>query len=154
MGDNGGLSRDRAAQIIDALNAQDAAALKGMFSKYSAQIDKGLEYLLSMFPDGDIVWQEDQGGSAVSERVDGDKRTVLLLTFYTVSSGGVDYRLFFADFIENTIDPDNVGIYAIGAVTVSPEGTLYIPEVYLHQWSTSFYIGANTPPGVFIPKPE
>lgn len=88
VGDGGGQSHDRAAQIISALNSQDAAALRGMFTEhalaeYSAEIDEGLRYLLSMFPEGQIV-EVGQGGSAVRERVDGDLSTVMLLTFYTV----------------------------------------------------------------------
>jgi hypothetical protein len=158
VGDSGGLSRDRAAQIVEALNTHDAAALKAMFTdhartEYSAQIDDGLEYLLSLFPDGDVVLGADQGGSAVQERIDGDHRTVMLTSFYTVSSGGVDYRLFFADFTENTTDPANTGVYAIGAGPTA-ETRLDVPEVHLFHWSIPFYIGASTAPGVFIPEPE
>jgi len=156
VADNGQLSRDRMGQIVDALNAHNAAALKGMFTpyartKYSAQIDKGLDYLLSQFPNGGITWQPEQGGSAVYERdVDG-KKTVLLPTFYTVSSGGKDFRFFFADFTENTIDPDNLGIYAIGAVPAA-EIWLDEPEKEIYTWSSSFDLEASTPPAVFIPK--
>lgn len=151
-----GLSHDRAAQIIDAINAHDAATLKGMFTEYaraeqSPEIDAGLEYLLSMFPDGDIAWQDNQGASAVCERTNGDTKTVLLPTFYSVSSGGVDYRLFFADFTENMIDPGNVGIYAIGAVPIA-ETPIDMPEAEMYSWSNDFYIGATAAPGVFIPK--
>jgi hypothetical protein len=143
-------------QIVEALNAHDAAALKAKFTRYartnySAQIDKGLDSLLSQFPNGDIAWQQDQGGSAVYERDLDGKKTVLLPTFYTVSSGGKDYRFFFADFPENTIDPDNVGIYAIGAV---PAADLWLdePEKQIYTWSSTFNLQASTPPGVLIPE--
>ena len=63
----------------------------------------------------------------------------------------MDYRLFFADYTENTIDPDNVGIYAIGAVRTA-ESVIERPEVELHSWTNGFYIGASTQPGVFIPE--
>lgn len=153
IGDGGGLSHDRAVAIVDALNAQDAAALKGMFTEYarteySAQIDKGLEYLLSLFPDGDLTWGEASGGSAVCERIQGDAKTVLLPTYYTVRSGGVDYRLFFADFIENTIDPDNVGIYAIGAELAAECGRC-VPESDLNTWAYAFYIEGTDRPGIY-----
>jgi hypothetical protein len=158
VGDGSGLSGDRAARIVDALNAHDAETLKGMFTEYaraehSTEIDDGLDYLLSLFPDGEVVLQEDQSGSAVHERIDGDKRTLMLASFYTVSAGGVGYRLFFADFTENTIDPANVGIYAIGAVPIAAELTDQ-PQWELFGWAYEFYIGASTPPGVFIPEPE
>lgn len=155
IGDGGELSHDRAVAIVDALNAQDAAALKGMFTEYarteySAQIDEGLEYLLSVFPDGDLTWGEAAGGSAVCERIQGDARTVLLPTYYTVRSGGVDYRLFFADFTQNTIDPDNVGIYAIGAEVARVECARCQPEGDLHTWADDFYVETAARPGIFM----
>jgi hypothetical protein len=57
------LSHERMEQILDAINDQDAATLKSMFTEYalaeySAEIDEGLEYLLSLFPDGDVVWED------------------------------------------------------------------------------------------------
>lgn len=155
IGDSGALSQDRADAIVDAINAKDAAALKSMFTEYaraeySAQIDAGLEYLLSMFPGGDVTWGEAAGGSAVCERIRGDARTVLLPTYYTVRSGGVDYRLFFADFTENTIDPDNVGIYAMGAVLAAECGRC-VPESDLNTWANDFYAQTTARPGVFVP---
>jgi len=154
IGVSGEMSHDRAVAIVDALNAHDAAALRNMFTeyartKYSAQIDQGLTYLLSLFPDGDVTWGDAAGGSAVCQRIEGDKRTVLLPTYYTVRSGGVDYRLFFADFIENTIDPDNVGIYAMGATRAAECGRCG-PEANLNTWANDFYAGTSTRPGVFV----
>lgn len=154
LSDSGQLSHDRAVAIVDALNAHDAAALKSMFTeyartKYSPQIDQGLTYLLSLFPDGEVTLGGAPGGSAVCQRIEGDTRTVLLPTYYTVRSGGVDYRLFFADFVENTIDPTNVGIYAMGA-TVAAECGRCVPEADLNTWANDFYVGASTRPGVFI----
>lgn len=156
IADGGELSRDRAARLVDALNDQDADALRGMFTEYalaeySTEINDGVEYLLSLFPDGDIAWQEEQGGSAVYERFDNGKRTVLLPSFYRVSSGGVDYWLFFADFTENTIHPDNVGIYAIGAVPLA-EARNVVPEADIYPWTSSFDVHASSPPGIYIPE--
>jgi hypothetical protein len=155
FGDSGALTRDRATQIIDALNAHDAAALTGMFTEYaraehSKDIDRGLDYLFSLFPYGKIVMRAGSGGSGVYQRVDGEKRTVLLPTFYNVSSGGVDYRLFFADFTENTIDPDNVGIYAFG-VAPAAECRRCVPEAGLNTFARSIDAEATGHPGIFIP---
>ncbi len=154
IGDSGGLTRDRAAQIVAAINAQDAATLNGMFTdyartKYATQVDEGVEHLLSKFPRGDVVLHENTGGSAVCERIEGDARTVLLPTFYTVDSGGVDYRLYFADFIENTIDPENVGIYAMGAELVD-ESCSCGPVWDLVTWGRDFDLEATVRPGVFV----
>ena len=155
IGDSGGLSHDRAAAIVAALNAKDAGALKNMFTEYaraefSAQIDEGLEYLLSVFSKGEVTWGEAPGGSAVCEHTEGDEKTVLLPTYYTVRSAGVDYRLFFADFTENTIDPENVGIYAIGAVPAAECGRCE-PEAELNTWASDFHPETAARPGVFVP---
>lgn len=154
IGDGGELSKDRANAIVAALNAQDAVALKSMFTEharteYSAQIDEGIEFLLAMFAGGEVTWGDAKGGSAVCERINGDARTVLLPTYYTVRSGGVDYRLFFADFTQNTIDPDNVGIYAIGAELASGCGRC-VPESDLNDWASEFYIESSTRPGIYM----
>ena len=158
VSDGGEMSHDRAVAIVDALNAHDAAALKSMFTEYarttySAQIDQGLTYLLSLFPDGDVTLGGAPGGSAVCQRIVGDTRTVLLPTYYTVHSGGLDYRLFFADFIQNTIDPTNVGIYAMGATRAAECGRCG-PEADLNTWADDFYVGASTRPGVFIAQDD
>jgi hypothetical protein len=156
MADSGQSSRDRAARIVDALNGQDVAALREIFTEYalaaySAEIDDGLEYLLSLFPNGVTVLQEDPGGSAVYKRFDGEASTVLMSSFYRLSSGEVEFRLFFAEFTENAIMPDNIGIYAIGAVPIVGalnEG----PEAGIYDWTGSFDVGANSPPGIYIPE--
>lgn len=155
IGDSGGLSRDRAVAIVAALNAKDAAALKDMFSEYaraeySAQIDEGLQYLLSLFSGGEVTWGEAEGGSAVCEHTVGDEKTVLLPSYYTVRSAGVDYRLFFAEFTENTIEPDNVGIYAMGAVLAAECGRC-TPEAELNTWAADFHAETTARPGVFVP---
>jgi hypothetical protein len=156
IGDDGSLSRDRMAEIVDALNAHDSVALEGMFTKYartehSVELDEGITYLLSQFPIGDIVWFDEGGGSVVYERIDGDEKAILRSTFFVMSSDGVDYRFFFADFTHNTIDPDNVGIYAMGAVPVA--GALdEVPEAFIYPWAGSFDVEASNPPGIYIPE--
>ena len=156
--ENGELSGDRMLDIVDALNGHDAAALKSMFTEYartehSTDLDHGLNYLLGLFPDGDIVWEGEPGGSVIYERVDGDKKAVLLRSYYRVSSGGVEYRLLFAHFTENSIDPENVGVYAIGVVPIADRLNV-VPEADLYQWARSIDVGATAHPGAFIPPRE
>ena len=115
------LSWEKAVEVVDALNAQDAAALKAMFTEYarteySAEIDDGLEYLLSLFPDGDVVMQERPTSSGEHKNLEGGKKTILTGGTFGVSSGGKDYDLSIALFTVNTVDPDNVGIFQISVV--------------------------------------
>ena len=153
--DDGLLTHQTMTQIMTALNNHDAAALKGMFTEsaraeHSAYIDNGLKELFSYFPNGDVVWDQDHGGSAVDTRIEGDKKTVFLPSFYRITSGGVDYRLFFADFAENTIDPKDVGIYAMGVVPTAA-ARQDIPEAELYPWAKAFDVAASGPPGIFVP---
>jgi hypothetical protein len=103
-----------------------------------------------LFSGGEVSWGEAEGGSAVCEHTVGDEKTVLLPSYYTVRSAGVDYRLFFADFTENTIEPDNVGIYAMGAVLAAECGRC-TPEAELNTWAADFHAETTARPGVFVP---
>jgi len=154
------VSYDRMEQILDAVNGQDAAALKGMFTdyaraEYSAEIDRGLEYLLSLFPDGGLVWEEPKGVPGFSKSEEGGRATVLLPSLYLVSAGGKDYWLYFAEFTENDSDPDNVGVYGIGAAprtTDSGPGLAESgPEWEFFSWTGSFDVYASNPPSVYVP---
>ncbi len=151
IGDDGVLSRDRAIAIVDALNQQDADALRNMFTEFarvehSAELDAGLDYLLSLFPNRDVVWQDGNGASAITERILDGGRTVLQSSFDTVMSGGVAYRLFFAEFTHNELDPENVGIYAIGAVP-QQDYMFEVPEASLQEWARTFDVTRTRTPG-------
>jgi hypothetical protein len=159
------LSHERMEQILDAINDQDAATLKSMFTEYalaeySAEIDEGLEYLLSLFPDGDVVWEDpERGPGHTSWKRDG-LATLLLPSLYRVSSDGKDYWLYFADFTENEIDPDNVGVYGMGVAPRTagsgPAAAGSGPEGVFFSWTSSFKnlydLDADVPPGVYVPN--
>ena len=146
------LSADRMAEIVEAVNSQDAAALKGMFTEYaltkfSAEIDDGLEYLLSLFPDGDVVWEDPEYRPNASYAYDDRKRTIVVGGLYDVSSGGKDYWLYFSYYTVNDIDPANVGVYGIG-VAPRTETMSSGPEGVFFSWAGSISRLATTiPPG-------
>lgn len=158
MLDEGPSSPDRAAQIVDALNAHDAAALRGMFidaaDAVSEQIDEGLAYLLSQFPNGDVVLvQEDPGRAIISEQYDGGRTSVLLSSFYRLSSGGVDYRFYFSEFTGNGLALPGVGLYAIAVAPVGEfvnEGA----EGPIYDWTSSFDAAGSGVPAIYIPEGE
>lgn len=148
------LSDRRMAQIVDEFNTQDQLGLLEWFSgyartEYAAELDDELDALFVLFPDGDVVWEELPDGPVVRERTDGDNETILLLSTYRASSGGKDYWLFFADFTVNTIDPNNLGLYAVGVAPRTESGDS-TPESALFAWADSFDVDAGTPPGIFV----
>ena len=79
----------------------------------------------------------------------------LLEAHYTVSAGGEDYWLVFKDFTMNdTIDPDNVGLYGLGVAPWS-ENPQTGPAQPLFAWAGSIHmegVGEKGYPGVFVPQ--
>lgn len=156
---------ERMQQIVDAVNDHDAAALTAMFSpralEQATDIDEGVDYLLSLFPDGGLTsnWWV---GPAAERQYENGKLTELLLVEYNVSAGGHDYSLFFADFTANElIDPDNVGLYALGAEPWPEDHHSWIVESPsvdpFFAWIESIHADEsdeNGYPGVYVPGTE
>jgi hypothetical protein len=151
-------SRDRMLEIIDALNGRDAESLTEMFTDYaraefSEEIDEGVEYIFSVLPDGTLE-PETPNGLPPGESLYGEDGEIASLAWsiYRVSAAGDDYWLMFGEFTVNTLDPENVGIYALGVVprTESEESLI---ENELFAWSGDFtQIPRETAPGIFIAK--
>jgi Domain of unknown function (DUF5104) len=153
---------DRMEQIVEAVNDHDAAALKAMFStralEQATDIDEGLDYLLSLFPDGGLTsnWWV---GPAAERQYKNGQLTEVLLVEYNVSAGGQDYSLFFADFTVNEIiDPNNVGLYALGVTPWPEDHHSWIVEAPSTDpffiWAESIHADEsdeNGYPGVFVP---
>jgi hypothetical protein len=147
----------RMEQIAAAVNSQDADGLKGMFSTRSLDeatgFDEGLAYFLSFFPDGGLTWERDSVGADGAQE-DG-KRTELLRAYYKVSADGADYWFYFADFTVNeVIDPENVGLYALG-VTPWTEDRYSGPSEPFFYWAGGIQIendGPNGYPGIYVPE--
>jgi hypothetical protein len=151
------LANARMEQIADALNDQDAAALKAMFSPYALEqavdIDERLDYLLSFFPNGGVTWEYDVVGGD-STRSDG-KWTELLPAYYTVSADGNEYTFFFADFtVNDVVNPDNVGIYAMGVTPWTDEHDIGPAQLFF-AWAGSMSADERFEkayPGVYFPE--
>jgi hypothetical protein len=152
------LVAERMAEIVDALNSRDAAALKGMFTnyalaEYSSEIDEGLDYLLSLFPNGDVVWEDPDHEPSPAVLNNFGKRTEVVGVLYDIRAGGQDYRLYFSYYTVNENDPANVGIYGMG-VAPRTESLDSGPEEALMSWAGTVadLEGENGPPGVYIPS--
>ena len=143
-------------KIAAALNDQDAAALKSMFSPVAlakaTDIDTRLDYLLSFFPNGGVTWVREPGSGEGTPA----QGTELLKEYYKVSADGVDYSLFFAFFTVNEADPDNVGLIALGVSAWSDDRGSG-PSAPFYSWAgtmtidgrnESAYLGVYFPPTV------
>jgi hypothetical protein len=143
----------RMKQIGAAINSHDAAALKAVFSKRAIEkaiaLDARLDQLLSMFPDG-VTWER----SSINAKggIDGQKKTLIMQAHFLVSAGGKDYLLFFADFTENEIDPDNVGVYGLGVTPDTGNQDAGTEEPF-YWWTGAIQYDESDPdgyPGVFV----
>jgi hypothetical protein len=145
-------------EIIDAVNERDADALKNMFttysrSEFSEEIDQGIDHIFTVFPDGVVVETEEPNGLPPGESLYGKDGQVASLakSSYHVTANGEDYWLMFAEFTVNTLDPENVGVYALG-VAPRTESEDSPAEDEIFAWMRTFTkMPRETPPGVFIP---
>jgi hypothetical protein len=154
--DNTQLSLHKMADIVQKVMMQDDVGLTQKFTEaaqadHAADITAGIDKLFALFPKGDITWQtkDPQPAPVVREQGDKGSETTLLLSTYQVSSGAAKYWLTFAYFPQNVFNPNNAGIYAIGAAARTASGDTPA-EKALFAWTDSFDINATVPPGVFI----
>jgi hypothetical protein len=155
-GDDNRQADARMKQIADAVNDGDAAALTALFSrpalKEADNFDEGLDYFFSFFPDGGLTWERDVVG-AESTTGYGEK-TEVLRAFYDISVGGQEYSLFFADFTQNDIvDPDNLGIFALGVTPQTDDIHSGDAEPF-YIWANSFHLRETDRtgyPGIYVP---
>ena len=149
---------DRMEQIAAAVESHDAAALKAMFStralERATDIDAGLDHFLSYFPHDGVTWISWGNPGAERQYKDG-KLTEVLLARFKLTADGIDYSLFFADFTVNeVIDPDNVGLYALG-VTPWIDDPVHSCTGPFYAWACSIHADEsdeNGYPGVYVPQ--
>jgi hypothetical protein len=151
-------SRDRLEQVVTALNDRDADALRAMFAESAiadngAEIDAGLDYLLTVFSAGGVTAEEKQSLPVVEQHwIDADHRAIMVGSMFRISAGGEDYQLYVADFTTNTIDPEDAGLYALGVGprTASLDSD---DEKAFYAWTATFDSDPEVPPSIYIPEP-
>ena len=117
-------SEDMKKSIIDALDKQDAEALKGLFSEYALEnaedLDEKIEELMEFYSGSD---EAIEGGMRSSE---GGKyyEDWILNSVYTLKKNGQEYELRIVTIPMDKKEPDKVGLYLIEVMTeeVKPEG--------------------------------
>jgi hypothetical protein len=143
--------------IAAAVKDLDPAALKALFTKRAldeaVDLDAGLDYFLSFFPDGEFTWKRDAIGSEAE--TDGfGATTEMLRANYRLTIDGEDYRLFFADFtVNDLVDPDNVGIYAMGLTPWTGDNVTGGSKAFSEWAGAIHYDGTHAKgyPGVYVP---
>ena len=142
-------------QIAAAINTDDAEALKAVFSKRALEdatdIDAGLDYFLSFFPNGVDSWERKGYGSRSSNEF--VKWTKLVSATYKVSAGGKEFELALLEFtVNDNFDPENVGVYGMGVLPWSDDVESGPTEAMGH-WGAAIELDTSNPegyPGVYV----
>lgn len=106
--DNSGIAAARLKQIIEAINSKDRDAVIAMFSKTAPSeaedIDRGIDYLFSLFETDIDMESWKQSGGHVSESNDYGHKTKSINYIFSVCSGEKEYRV---SIVEDTVDTDH-----------------------------------------------
>lgn len=117
----------RMEQIISAIKEKDKDALKLLFSPKALDeandIDSEVDYLFD-FLKGDIdSWERFTWGS--DESMGGGKKSEKLRSWYTVNTDKEKYIFLIIDFIVDTINPDNAGLYTLRVIKAEDKDTQF-----------------------------
>ena len=135
-------SEDMKKSIIDALDKQDAEALKGLFSEYALEnaedLDEKIEELMEFYSGSD---EAIEGGMRSSE---GGKyyEDWILNSVYTLKKNGQEYELRIVTIPMDKKEPDKVGLYLIEVMTEDAE-----PEDF--KWRNE-----DDAPGIYVLDPQ
>ena len=117
----------RTEQIIEALKNEDKAALKAVFSKQALDdaddFDGSMEYLFEFFQ-GNIESWEQSGFTSETSRESG-KKSVMLISWYNVTTDSDKYRFFVIDYSEDSFNKNNIGVYALRVIKAVDEETQF-----------------------------
>lgn len=156
IGNDMAVAQERTTKVIDAINHDDIVGLKNMFSQYaienySPQIDEGLTFLLSLFSGRDVVLKHDPNQLPSSDSLTDGGYANLVNSSNFVTAGGHEYWLTFREFTQNSINPDNVGLYLLGAVPWTPDHDSP-QELAFGDWASAADVDLKLsgPPGVFV----
>ncbi|QSX06705.1 DUF5104 domain-containing protein [Sedimentibacter sp. zth1] len=106
-------------KLLKGIVDKDEQSFKDIFSKQVMNEDKDfdieMEYLFDFFR-GDVVSWEKYSGPIVDREKDQDKITIEIKSFYEVKTSEDDYVVFILEYTEDTVSPENIGVYALRIV--------------------------------------
>lgn len=105
--------------VIDAIEARDREALKGLFSEYIKQntnLDAGIDYLFDYVQGEDIVYDEEANdmpvAGAMSHYGEGQACTEVR-RYYRISVDGESYIIYIVYYSVNDLEPEKEGLHAL-----------------------------------------
>lgn len=114
-------------KIFLLIKDKDNEAMKALFSKRALDeiqdFDSGANYLCSFFQ-GDVKsWEKFALSTDIS--IESGKKSVEIRTWYIVETDKDIYMFFIIDFTEDTINPDNAGLYTLRVIKAEDEETQF-----------------------------
>jgi len=105
----------RMEQIISAIKEKDSDALKSLFSERALgeadDFETDIEYLFKILQ-GDIdSWERD--GLSSEESIRYGKKTLMIRFAFDIKTDKDLYLCYLIDYITDTINPDNEGVYML-----------------------------------------
>ncbi|HQA56868.1 MAG TPA: DUF5104 domain-containing protein [Acetivibrio sp.] len=118
-------AKERIQEILAAIKDKDKEAMKALFSKKALEeaneIDEGVDYLFDFFQ-GDVQsWEIDAWSS--DESIERGKKSLMLRAWYIVTTDKEKYMFFVIDYIKDTMNPDNAGMYTLRVIKAEDEET-------------------------------
>lgn len=115
----------RLVDILTAIKDKDREVLRNMFSTQALDeiedFDSQVDYLLSLFQ-GDVKsWEQDVWGSDAS--IEYGEKSVMIKSWHIVETDKDIYLFFMIIFSEDTINPDNEGLYTLRVIKAEDEAT-------------------------------
>ncbi len=117
----------RMEQLLETIKNKDKDAFKEMFSKQAQNeandFNGGIEYLFGFFQGNIDSWKQDRFTSETS--IEYGKKSVMLVSWYTVVTDKEKYMFFLIDYTKDTINPDNAGLYTLSVIKAEEEETQF-----------------------------
>lgn len=110
---------ERIEQVVSIINNNDRDGFRTVFSVKALEeaddFDGGMDFLFSLVQGEILSWERDVISS--SQLSSYGKRSLMIRYACTVTTENDEYVLFFIDYIVDTINPDNEGLYMLQART-------------------------------------
>lgn len=118
---------ERLEQLLKTIKNKDKDAFKAIFSKQALSeandFDGCTEYLFEFFQGGVESWKRDRFTSETSS--ESGKKSVMLVSWYTVVTDKDKYMFFLIDYTKDTINPDNAGLYTLRVIKAEDKETQF-----------------------------
>lgn len=114
-------------QLLETIKNKDKDAFRAMFSKQALneanEFDGGMEYLFGFFQGNVDSWKRDRFTSETSSEY--GKKSVMLVSWYTVTTDKDKYMFFVIDYIKDTVNPNNAGLYTLRVIKAEDKETQF-----------------------------